>query len=278
MRLTGFFDEEEWNNFLKLLPHIVVDEIIFDSDFNCNWSDSEYFENLHFVPHARFNSIHFYTIEDVVFSGYELFYYPPTKKNCSYEIPFQKIIPSATFLKNRYLKEICLSGGNHVYENVFYNLCSLEKVITKKKMAKYFSQDGVLYLRLRRKEMNYEPGIYLVCYPCNNPNKIFAIPDFVTHLAPYAFANSCITSVKLPIGLKSIGNRAFYNCKSLRSITIPNSVPEYVGTEILACCSEFFYITARKEDSLSDKIRKELHDVIFNGRKLKKDNLMPTNR
>ncbi len=51
-----------------------------------------------------------------------------------------------------------------------------------------------------------------------------AIPDTVTNLEPYAFANQNVHSISIGQGITSIGNHVFYQNQTLVSITLPNSV------------------------------------------------------
>ena len=50
------------------------------------------------------------------------------------------------------------------------------------------------------------------------------VPDGVTAIGESAFWNSYITAVKLPVGLKKIGEGAFRSCSKLKRIEIPKTV------------------------------------------------------
>ena len=64
----------------------------------------------------------------------------------------------------------------------------------------------------------------------------------VTVINNGAFVNTKIVSLELPNNVTSIGNSAFYNCKSLRSINIPNSVTS-IGSYAFSDCSSLTSIT-----------------------------------
>jgi hypothetical protein len=58
------------------------------------------------------------------------------------------------------------------------------------------------------------------------PHEVEGMP--VTQIQGYAFYSSGLTSAVIPAGVTSIGESAFYDCRSLRSVTIPGSVA-YIG-------------------------------------------------
>ena len=69
------------------------------------------------------------------------------------------------------------------------------------------------------------------------------IPDGVTSIGDSAFY-SCrsLTSITIPDGVTSIGDRAFWGCSSLTSVTIPDSVTS-IGDRAFNSCSSLTSIT-----------------------------------
>lgn len=65
----------------------------------------------------------------------------------------------------------------------------------------------------------------------------FTIPDFVEEISASAFQYCKIKEVTIPNTVTKIGNYAFYNCNSLKSIHIPASVKELADNSLSACHS-----------------------------------------
>lgn len=59
-------------------------------------------------------------------------------------------------------------------------------------------------------------------------NRVLTVDD-------YAFRLTAITSLTLPSGTVSIGNSAFYECKKLVTVNIPNSIKEIAGHAFKGC-------------------------------------------
>ena len=59
-------------------------------------------------------------------------------------------------------------------------------------------------------------------------NRVLTVDDF-------AFRRTAITSLTLPSGTVSIGNSAFYECKKLVTVNIPNSIKEIAGYAFNGC-------------------------------------------
>ncbi|MBD5465733.1 MAG: leucine-rich repeat domain-containing protein, partial [Lachnospiraceae bacterium] len=54
--------------------------------------------------------------------------------------------------------------------------------------------------------------------------KEYDIPQGIERIGDFAFAYTSLSSIQIPYGVKSIGYGAFYQCKNLSSITIPQTV------------------------------------------------------
>ena len=68
----------------------------------------------------------------------------------------------------------------------------------------------------------------LVKYPRGIDGETYSVPESVTTIEEEAFYGSKIKSIELKEGLKTIGDRAFFNCTNLKNVSVPDSV-EVIG-------------------------------------------------
>ena len=85
---------------------------------------------------------------------------------------------------------------------------------------------------------------------CNSMAANIRIPETVTEIGEYAFEDcTSLKSVIIPNSVTKIGEFAFYDCSSLESVVIPNSV-----TEISPCT--FFECTSLQSVNIPDSVTK----------------------
>lgn len=75
-------------------------------------------------------------------------------------------------------------------------------------------------------------GLELISYPMARADKNYSVEEGTVRITAYAFANSAIEGVTLPVSLKSLGDKAFYGCENLsfvefRSYYAPSLEEEY---------------------------------------------------
>jgi hypothetical protein len=99
------------------------------------------------------------------------------------------------------------TGVNSIGNNVFSGCSSLTAINVVPANNVYTSENGVLYSKDKKN---------LFVYPAGKKE----------------------TSFTMPVGVASIGKRAFYNCTSLDSVTIPNGVTS-IGESAFANCKNF---------------------------------------
>lgn len=77
----------------------------------------------------------------------------------------------------------------------------------------------------------------------NSTDGVFTVPDTVTEIAPYAFADcQQIQQILLPDGLTALGEYAFSGCSALTKITIPDGVT-VLPTALFAGCTSLTDVT-----------------------------------
>lgn len=108
----------------------------------------------------------------------------------------------------------------------------------------------------------------------------FHIPASVEQIGNKAFAGTQIKTLPEMLGLKRIGGEAFYGCKNLKKLTIPETV-EYIGGRAFYGCSNIWSLTYNAINAecesfmepnaplekivIGGKVRR-LPNVIFSGR------------
>ena len=132
--------------------------------------------------------------------------------------------------------------------NPFLGCEALTKIMVSPEHPALAVIDGILFSKADKR---------LVCYPKAFTETAYAIPQGITRIGDRAFYN-CIglTSITIPDSVTSIGSGSFYSCSSLTSITIPNSVTAigdfaFSGCTSLACLTLPDSVTSIGTDAFS---------------------------
>ena len=120
-------------------------------------------------------------------------------------------------------------------DEAFNNCTRLTSITVKEGNPKYSSDEyGVLF--------NKDKTL-LIQYPIGNKRTSYTIPDSVTSIGDWAFAQCTgLTSVTIGNSVTSIGEAAFWLCTSLTSVTIPNSVTS-IGSSAFSMCVSLTSVT-----------------------------------
>ena len=114
----------------------------------------------------------------------------------------------------------------------FGNCAGMTSIEVDEANTRYSSYDGVLYNKDKTK---------LVC--CPGGKESISVPDGVTSIGDSAFFDcKSLTSLTLPDSVNSIDAWAFYKCTSLTSINIPNGVTA-IGENTFNSCTSLTEIT-----------------------------------
>lgn len=111
------------------------------------------------------------------------------------------------------------------FVEALYGIRSLKTI--ESHTPKYKTVDGILY--------NKDMSTLLVCP--RGKNGSITIPEGVTEIKAFAFANSKIEEVSFPDSLKKIEKNAFYECSRLKSVDFGNGIEEIGGMMVFAFCS-----------------------------------------
>lgn len=162
---------------------------------------------------------------------------------CSNEVFFR--YSNVLFWMHDY--NIILNGKDHIDKSVFEKLHG-SNIIFNTENYEYTVIDNIIYTK--------DMKTIVKCNRTGEDNKKVVIPDTVTEIGDYAFANNGeITELEIPGSVKKIGTCAFSNCVNLRSVKIENGVKELGNT-----C--FVGLTALEELKLPGSV--EVVDTVCN--------------
>ena len=143
-------------------------------------------------------------------------------------------IGEGAFMRCRNLKEATVGNSvTEVGENPFAFCESLTAVHLPPDHPCLSVVDGVLFGK--------DSGT-LYCYPAGLGAAEYAVPPGTRAIGKWAFCRSRLEKVTIPDSVTEIGDRAFYECKSLKEITIPGSISQ-IGTYTFGECLSLARVT-----------------------------------
>ena len=121
-----------------------------------------------------------------------------------------------------------------------FNACTgLKEINVDKDNAVYSSADGVLF------DKGYET---LITYPIGKTDEAYTVPEGVKSIGERAFYDcTSLTSIQMPDTVTNIGDYAFADCTALASVTLPKNI-----TQISVCA--FSYCTSLKDVAIPDGV------------------------
>lgn len=135
------------------------------------------------------------------------------------------------------LKSISIPSTVTDLENALAGCTSLETILVDPDNAYYQTVDNVLLTKNGKRLLVYPPAMARTSY---------TVPETVTTIPNYAFANlKDLTSITLPPYMTAIGEGAFMNCSGLKQITIPDGI-KYIESMTFYGCSSLEKITLPK--------------------------------
>lgn len=196
---------------------------------------------------------------------YRLFYYdtstvyslPDTIQNLKHITVRGGTIGEQAFQKMQFIETITLTGTvSEIGKSAFSNCSKLTKLVIDAPIeAIGESTVSVSTLELHINDLAAWCGISFVSTGDNLLLKAsalyvdgvavteLAIPEGVTEIKPYVFANAkMLTKVTLPSTVKTIGKDAFYNCSAITAVVLNEGLTE-IGENAFQSCSNLVDVT-----------------------------------
>lgn len=131
-------------------------------------------------------------------------------------------VESRAFLLCEYINTIEIPESVEYIGSNAFGGCTLQNIVLDANNKCFVVADGVLYTSDMKK---------LILYPVSQSDTEYEIPNGVTIIEGYAFANNnYIEKIVIPDSVTNIGDHAFADCKNLSLVNIPEGV-----TQIDAC-------------------------------------------
>lgn len=119
------------------------------------------------------------------------------------------------------------AGVRKIDSGCFRGCSSLTEINVNPRNKKYKSMDGVMFSKNKS---------VIVCHPANIDSEEYEIPDSVSIIEDWAFANCTkLKKVIIPDSVEIIGEGAFIGCTNLEEIYIPYSVDCINDTAFRGC-------------------------------------------
>lgn len=128
-------------------------------------------------------------------------------------------------LEGTKLRSVYIPRDTHIEGDFIGSINYLESIVVDGGNREYCSIDGVLFNHSQTKLLQMPPTF----------QGEYVIPNSVTVIAPFAFQNCRLNSVRIPMSVASIGEGAFLNCMNVISFEIPNSVTA-IGNRVFSGC------------------------------------------
>lgn len=123
----------------------------------------------------------------------------------------------------------------------------INRITVSGNSGNYVSDDGVLFSKDKTT---------LVAFPSARKGG-YSVPKSVTKIADSAFAESQLESLTFNSSLSELGDRAFYNARSLKTSALPESITE-IGKQAFWGCSEL------EKVHISANVKSISHDAFYN--------------